>query len=221
MNLGSKTVETVVGWRGYSQILPHHSSLFSILSTLDHALLSGPHNGLQRGILATCYSGVFTVYTSVLLCAVSGLAFATLTSHAVWNYLIPLQRGFHLNTSYMHRLASGIIIVLALAGCTTVTVTRPSVEAAALADITTTALVIQAGGHELNPLGFLGTTALKGLYIAVVRPELDSSTQSRSDRWASSIWTAAAANNLVQLVLPGSVVSYALFGSLVFLLYKD
>jgi hypothetical protein len=109
------------------------------------------------------------------------------------------------------------IICLILFGCST-TITRPSVESAAVADTVSTAIVLDRGGRELNPLGFAGTSIVKGIYLFGIRHELDQETRLATDRTAGSLWSAAAVNNMAQLVSPG-LFGYYVGLAVFFLLY--
>jgi hypothetical protein len=94
-------------------------------------------------------------------------------------------------------MRSIILVLLLLTGCSNLP--KPTVEQAALADIGTTAYLLNHGGIELNPLGFAGTTALKGLFF-YYKDDMTPATRKESERIATSIWTGAAVNNLLQIL---------------------
>ena len=109
-----------------------------------------------------------------------------------------------------HKLT--VIIVLALVvltcgGCATNTtnattgVTISPVYAAAGLDTVTTAVALNKGAHELNPLGYLGATVAKIIYLSR-RDSLDPATRLQYDRTATSVWTGAGANNILQIITP-------------------
>lgn len=110
-----------------------------------------------------------------------------------------------------------IILVLLLTGCASVP--SPTPEQAALADITTTAVALAHGAHELNPLGFPGTTIVKGMYFAI-RDDFALEKRAQVDRTVSSIWSGAAVNNIIQLLwapplffslVPGVFIGYWIY----------
>jgi len=110
-----------------------------------------------------------------------------------------------------------IILALLLTGCASVP--SPSPEQAALADITTTAVALAHGAHELNPLGFGGTTIVKGIYFAI-RDDFTPERRAQADRTVSSIWSGAAVNNLIQIIwapplffsaVPGFLIGYWIY----------
>lgn len=98
----------------------------------------------------------------------------------------------------MRRLLT-LLVILSLTACTSMN--RPSPYASAAADIGTTAAVLNNGGVELNPLGFWGTTLLKGAYLLGVRPYIPEKERAEGDRVTASLWLGAAANNLTVLLL--------------------
>ena len=103
------------------------------------------------------------------------------------------------------------LVTVSLLGCSSLNIPRPSVQAAAVMDVTTTALVLDQGGVELNPLGFAGTTIAKLYYLYYIRPTLNDSEAQHMDRTLSSAFTGAATNNLIQLIwAPTLVVSLSL-----------
>ena len=109
-----------------------------------------------------------------------------------------------------HRLLITVALVFALVsvlGCTTIqsNVGVPRVYQAAIADTATTALALNNGARELNPLGFLGASIGKLVYL-YIREDLTLEEQLRYDRIATSLWAGAAANNAVVLLAPGSAV---------------
>lgn len=93
-----------------------------------------------------------------------------------------------------------LLLVLLLSGCSTLNLPKPSPEQAALADVGTTAYAISHGGVELNPMGFVGTTLIKGIYF-IKRDSLSEEQRAQTDRLVASVWMGAAASNLLQILL--------------------
>jgi hypothetical protein len=119
------------------------------------------------------------------------------------------------------------LLIAGMLGCATTATTGqdptsldvPAVYLAAGADTATTAIALHRGARELNPLGFVGVTAMKVIYLSR-RNSLDADTRTRYDRIATSVWTGAAANNLLQILSPmpllysvtvGFVVGYSIY----------
>jgi hypothetical protein len=91
-----------------------------------------------------------------------------------------------------------IILSLASAGCSTVTV--PTVNQAAVLDTVTTAAVLDRGvGYETNPVGFVGATLFKVFILNYVVDRLEPRSQEYFRRAAATLWTAASVNNLAVL----------------------
>ena len=91
-----------------------------------------------------------------------------------------------------------IILSLASAGCSTVTV--PTVNQAAVLDTVTTAAVLDRGvGYETNPAGFVGATLFKVFILNYVVDWLSPRSQEYFRRAAATLWTAASVNNLAVL----------------------
>lgn len=98
------------------------------------------------------------------------------------------------------------LLITSALGCATTANTSidkdiPAVYWAAAADTATTIIALDNGAHELNPLGFVGVTVMKLVYLSR-RNSLDADTRVSYDRVATSVWTGAAANNLVQIITP-------------------
>lgn len=74
---------------------------------------------------------------------------------------------------------------------------RPSAVTAAAVDTVTTAVALQQGAIERNPLGFVGATVGKGVYLAVTRLLFTPSERESGDRLVSSLWAGAAINNVM------------------------
>jgi hypothetical protein len=95
-------------------------------------------------------------------------------------------------------------------GCATV----PTVEQAALLDVTTTAVGIAQGATELNPLGPVAGSLVKLVYISGLVKRT-----AEGDRVVAALWTGAAANNTVFIltatplaaVLAGLAVGYYVY----------
>jgi hypothetical protein len=107
----------------------------------------------------------------------------------------------------LFKLLLALVFAGSMAACTTIesTVGVPRVYQATIADTITTGIALEQGGRELNPLGFLGATAGKLVYL-YIRSDLTEEERSRYDRLTTSLWTAAAANNVVVILAPGSGV---------------
>jgi hypothetical protein len=93
----------------------------------------------------------------------------------------------------MRPLVPLLLLVALLNGCAFNT--APTVEQAAGADIATTAYGLAHGATEMNPLGFAGTTVLKGLVLLNKEQFTDEQLHL-----ATSVWSGAAVNNLVQII---------------------
>jgi hypothetical protein len=97
-------------------------------------------------------------------------------------------------------------VITLMLGCATVKDSDvPAVYLAAGADVATTSIALSNGAHELNPLGFWGTTLMKVVYLSR-RSSLDADTRASYDRMATSVWTGAAANNLLQIIAPKPIL---------------
>ena len=83
----------------------------------------------------------------------------------------------------------------------------PSVEAAAALDIATTAIGLQNGARELNPLGFAGTTAVKLLIIPYINSIEDEEKRKDSQNFLSSMLTGASVNNVLAIFGVSPVIS--------------
>jgi hypothetical protein len=105
----------------------------------------------------------------------------------------------------LFKLLLALVFAGSTAGCTTIESATgiPRVYQATIADTVTTGIALEQGGRELNPLGFLGATAGKLVYL-YIRSDLTEEERSRYDRLTTSLWTAAAANNAVVILAPGS-----------------
>jgi hypothetical protein len=87
-----------------------------------------------------------------------------------------------------------------LVGCTTV----PTVEEAAVMDVATTAVGLASGAQELNPLGPVVGSLLKLVYITGIVKRTP-----QGDRFVSSLWTGAAANNIAVTFMLNPLLSIA------------
>jgi len=72
--------------------------------------------------------------------------------------------------------------------------------------------VLAKGGTELNPLGFPATNLGKAAYLFYLRPRLSEKEKQIFDRWASTVWWAASANNLFQFLIPNNFFMGATIG---------
>ena len=101
--------------------------------------------------------------------------------------------------------ALAFVLCLLLSACTSLERATgvDRVVQAGIADTATTAVALNLGAHEMNPLGFGGATVGKLFYL-YKRQELPEEERVRYDRFATSIWSGAAASNALQLAVPGS-----------------
>lgn len=83
----------------------------------------------------------------------------------------------------------------------------PSVEAAAALDIATTAIGLQNGARELNPIGFAGTTAVKLLIIPYINSIEDKDERKDAQNFLSSMLTGASVNNVLAIFGVSPVIS--------------
>ena len=108
------------------------------------------------------------------------------------------------------KLFTTIALTACLYGCATTSndstysVYRHDPNAAAVADLVTTAAALGRGAHELNPMGVNGAIAAKALYLFGIRPGLGAEERAASDRFASAVWYGGAANNLVLIIFPSA-----------------
>jgi len=98
-----------------------------------------------------------------------------------------------------NKIITTTLIILSLAGCSTVPV--PTAKQAAVLDTVTTAVVLDRGlGIEANPVGFAAVTLFKVFILNYVVDWLEDPYERESiKRAAATIWTAAAVNNLAVL----------------------
>ena len=71
----------------------------------------------------------------------------------------------------------------------------PSPEVAATADVVSTIIALSQGATEMNPLGLVGSTIVKGAYF-VFRDDLTKEHRELGNKVLTSAWTGAAVNNL-------------------------
>jgi hypothetical protein len=108
-----------------------------------------------------------------------------------------------------------VICCTVLTGCSTTNIKVPTVKEAAALDVSTTVLGLSRGATEINPLGPSNAILFKLLYMTGILGQ----RTPESDRWVTSLWTGAAANNLVGVVTlnpifsltMGSVVGYYIY----------
>ena len=134
----------------------------------------------------------------------------------------------YIHTIYMNLIkifVAVLITALLLSGCATRDQSRAVLHDpnyAALADTATTAAAMSSGGVELNPLGIWGTFVGKGIYLFGIRPGLDPKERAQADRWSSSVWYGAAANNLVQTMWAAPLIFSGMVGLMVGVsIYRD
>jgi hypothetical protein len=96
--------------------------------------------------------------------------------------------------------ALAAVIIMLLSGCASTLRHDPS--SAAVADIVSTEIGLAHGLRELNPLGREAAYVLKGIYLWHIRPRLDADSRADTDRAVSSLWYAAAVNNVLQIIQP-------------------
>jgi len=113
----------------------------------------------------------------------------------------------------MKKMWSALVLAFLLQGCATSNVPlHKDVKLAAVADAVTTVAVLAKGGTELNPVGFPATNVGKVFYLLYLRPRLSEKEKKIFDRWASTIWWGASANNLFQLIIPNHFLVGATIG---------
>jgi len=106
-----------------------------------------------------------------------------------------------------------LVLILLLQGCATSSIPlHRDVYKAAVVDAATTVAVLAKGGTELNPLGFPATNLGKAAYLFYLRPRLSEKEKQIFDRWASTVWWAASANNLFQFLMPNNFFMGATIG---------
>ena len=113
----------------------------------------------------------------------------------------------------MNSMWPALVLILLLQGCATSSIPlhRDPYKAAVI-DAATTAAVLAKGGTELNPVGFKSTNVLKAAYLIYLRPRLSEEEKLVFDRWASTVWWAASANNLFQFLMPNNFFMGATIG---------
>ena len=72
----------------------------------------------------------------------------------------------------------------------------PTLEEAAILDVATTVVALSEGHRELNPLGLGGATIIKLIVIPHINSIQDETQRKDAQNIASSLWTAAAVNNM-------------------------
>jgi hypothetical protein len=120
--------------------------------------------------------------------------------------MIIFYSSFHAGKSMYNKISAAVAVAL-LAGCTTI----PTVEEATLFDTVTTVAGLSRGATELNPIGPAGTVLFKLLYIN----GMFLNRNEQNDRTASALWTGAAVNNFVQLLMPGNLLFSLTVGGVV------
>jgi hypothetical protein len=95
---------------------------------------------------------------------------------------------------------------------------KPTALSGAVLDtVTTIAVISKPGVVEVNPLGVVGSAIGKGITLYYMK-DADENTKKDFDKWAGSLWTAAAVNNIA--VFMGSSIAFPL-GILSFIILKD
>ena len=86
-------------------------------------------------------------------------------------------------------------------------------------DTTTTVIALSQGATELNPLGLVGTTAGKAIALHY-KDTLPPDERKKVERMATSLWTGAGVNNVVQMLVGPPLIWSVGVGILVgFMLY--
>jgi hypothetical protein len=104
-----------------------------------------------------------------------------------------------------NNIAAALIILGLVTGCSTINVPTPK-QAAVLDTATTAAVLATKTGVEANPVGFVGATLLKVAILSHI-DKFDPQTQEYMKRATTTIWTAAAVNNLAVLACVPLAVS--------------
>jgi hypothetical protein len=116
-------------------------------------------------------------------------------------------------------IAALIILSMLTTSCSTITV--PTAKEAAILDTLTTVAVLESEiGYELNPLGFAGATVGKILIVSNMH-RFQPQTQDFINRTVSTLWTAAAVNNLGVLMCVPLSVSLPLTLAAGYIVYKN
>ena len=112
-----------------------------------------------------------------------------------------------------------IILSMLTTSCSTITV--PTAKEAAILDTLTTVAVLESEiGYELNPLGFAGATVGKILIVSNMH-KFEPQTQDFINRTVSTLWTAAAVNNLGVLMCVPLSISLPLTLAAGYIVYKN
>ena len=113
----------------------------------------------------------------------------------------------------MNSMWPALVLILLLQGCATGSIPlHRDPYKAGVVDAATTAAVLAKGGTELNPVGFPATNVGKAAYLFYLRPRLSEKEKQIFDRWASTVWWAASANNLFQFLIPNNFFMGATIG---------
>lgn len=102
-----------------------------------------------------------------------------------------------MRTGILSRSVAVIMVVITATGCSALG--KITAEQAAALDTATTVVAVEQGYRELNPLGFPATVALK-ITVLVVADSVASADSQQIQKIASTVWTAAAVNNVVLLL---------------------
>lgn len=106
------------------------------------------------------------------------------------------------------RIAS---LLLALATCLPITshsMEALSIETASILDTVTTAVALEHGARELNPLGFPAATAIKFFVLIPYVNNIENQEERKNtENFFSSVYTAAAVNNVMVMLGVGSIIS--------------
>lgn len=99
-----------------------------------------------------------------------------------------------------------ILSTVTIIGCSSIPLS--AVKQAALADNVTTAVALEQGLPELNPLGFPATVIIKIFVVEWARTQPQQDRQF-VERTATALWSGAAVNNFVLIIGGGSLLSPA------------
>lgn len=100
-------------------------------------------------------------------------------------------------------------------GCRSLAVS-PAAQAA-VADTVSTEIALRRGFSELNPLGYPATVVVKTMFLSLTPDPY----RTRLEPTATSLWSAAAANNVAQVLGFGSLWSPLIAVLTGFWIYRD
>lgn len=84
----------------------------------------------------------------------------------------------------------------------------PSIETASILDTVTTAIALENGARELNPLGFPLATAIKFFVLIPYANNIENQEEKKNvQNFLSSMYTGAAVNNVMVVLGAGPILS--------------